>query len=168
MLFYKRANDAGASAPFHVRRVRALTAYALAAYPVGGVIMLISEAAENPWLAMAGLAVIVSAIAACFGFIGGAFQRITGDVESGLDERELDQRRRAQAFAYQAFGALTMFALIYLAIASDKGLWVPASYDAWNAVWWGALLYLLTLPTAFLAWTTPIDLDAPAVTGEEA
>lgn len=37
-------------------------------------------------------------------------------------------------------------------------LWTPSTYDHWNAIFWGAMLYAFTLPTAWLAWAGPAPL----------
>lgn len=48
--------------------------------------------------------------------------------------------------------------IFYLAVANDETrltLWAPQSYEHWNTIFWGVLLYAFTLPTAYLAWTMP-------------
>lgn len=135
-------------------RCRALTALAMVAFPLGAALVVYGDGAEVRWIAAAGLALFgVSALSAA-GYVGGAFRRILGETARGLDERELDQRRRAFAWAYQAFGGLALIFVIYLALANDFAWWRPGSFEAWNAVFWGAMLYWFSLPTAFLAWTT--------------
>jgi hypothetical protein len=42
--------------------------------------------------------------------------------------------------------------VIYAAIASDTGLWVPSGYDAFNGLFWGVFLYASVIPTAVLSW----------------
>jgi hypothetical protein len=47
---------------------------------------------------------------------------------------------------------LALLLVVYAAIASDNGLWVPATYEAFNGLFWGVFLYASVLPTALLSW----------------
>lgn len=76
-----------------------------------------------------------------------------------LDERQLHLRNAAYLSAYRIVGALVVSALIYAQLATDFGWWLPDTYNAWQAVFWGAWILVVTLPTALLAWSEP-DLDA--------
>ena len=61
--------------------------------------------------------------------------------------------------AYLTFTALFLAAIAYAGVASDMGWWVPHSYENWNALFWGVMLYSALLPTAFLAWSMPEERD---------
>ncbi|MGJ3233054.1 MAG: hypothetical protein ACFE0P_14785 [Oceanicaulis sp.] len=162
MSFYYR--KAG-SKPWNVPRamMRVLTLAALTAYPAGAITMLVfPDDTPAPGLLMgeiAGLGLILAALA-CFAVIApSSLQRIVGEQAKHLDEFELDLRRRANAMAYQIFAGLTLLGLIYFGIAMDgeEGyrFWAPSTFDHWNAIIWGAILYAFVLPTAVLAWIAP-------------
>ncbi|MEO0466251.1 MAG: hypothetical protein AAF216_06890 [Pseudomonadota bacterium] len=94
-------------------------------------------------------------------------QRISGEEICLLDEFELDMRRRAHTFAHHLFGGMTLLGLFYMFLVTDaerlSGLWRPTTGDRWNSIFWGALLIVLTLPSAYLAWKMPTPLtDEPA------
>jgi predicted small integral membrane protein len=84
--------------------------------------------------------------------LGSRAQRIVGEELAKLDEWELQQRHRAIASAYATMGGIISVMLFYAAVASDFGWWMPRSYDAFNAIFWGFFLYVTLLPTVFLAW----------------
>jgi hypothetical protein len=69
-----------------------------------------------------------------------------------LDEYELRLRGRALSASYATFAALALSLVLYAAIASDKGLWFPDSYEEYNGVFWGLFLYASVLPTTLLSW----------------
>jgi len=69
-----------------------------------------------------------------------------------LDERERDLRTRAYRAAYLGAGSAVLVALIYLSIAVDAGLWMPATYLEISAVLGFAILVHITLPAAALSW----------------
>lgn len=69
-----------------------------------------------------------------------------------LDERERELRTRAYRGAYLAAGGTVLVALIYLSIAVDAGLRMPATYLEISAVLGLALLVHMTLPAAVLSW----------------
>ena len=133
-------------------------------YPAGCILLLLIDEREGfSWIELAGFSPILLSMIAFICVLPSYFSRITRDSKCSLDEYELDLRRRAMTFAYQAFGGLTLIGLMYLQIASDAaanpdsrlyGVWVPDNGDHWSAIIWGAILYALLLPTTYLAWTT--------------
>ncbi|MCF8880263.1 hypothetical protein L5876_10590 [Hyphobacterium sp. SN044] len=144
--------------------LRLATTTALAAYPAGALLMVLSPESGSPaavWGDIAGLALIVIALLAVATFAASRQQRIAGEEQNKLDEFELALRLRARGFAYNVFTALVLIGVVYLSIASDVNasgradLWVPQGYDHWNGVFWGILLYAFVLPTAWLSWTLP-------------
>lgn len=149
--------------------MRVATTLALAAYPLGCVLRLVlSDTSPEPGLTvgeMAGFALILTSLAA-FCFIAPSWlQRIVGEETRRLDEFELDLRRRAYAFSYQAFTGLTVLFAVYMGFAADQDgsgvmtLWTPTTFDHWSAIFWGAMLYAFILPTAWLSWVGPARLD---------
>ncbi|MEQ8404626.1 MAG: hypothetical protein RKE49_05975 [Oceanicaulis sp.] len=162
MSFYYR--KAGGK-PWVVRRgaMRLLTATALLAYPAGCLTLLLApDTTPEPSLTggeIAGFGLFLLAIASFAVIAPSSFQRIVAEEAKHLDEFEMDLRRRANAMAYQIFTALTLLGLIYLGIASDSeariAFWTPSTFDHWNAIIWGAILYAFVLPTAVLAWVAP-------------
>tara|TARA_R110002073_G_scaffold37850_1_gene108838 strand:- start:408 stop:923 length:516 start_codon:yes stop_codon:yes gene_type:complete len=141
------------------------TSIALLAYPAGCLIQLLfPDTTERPDLRFgeaAGLILVATSLFAFATFAASSFQRIVGEETDKLDEFEMELRRKAHAFSYQVFASLTLLFIIYLGISSDLldsdrlTLWHPQTYNHWNALFWGATLYALVLPTAYLAWTMP-------------
>jgi drug/metabolite transporter (DMT)-like permease len=159
MLFYRSAaNQAGASGP-SLRTIRTLTLVALAAYPIGGIIMVLGPDGKGGFFLheAAGLALITLALFCAAPVLGSRLQRIVGDQPKQLDEWELQQRHQAMSSAYALSMGLICAGLIYAAVASDAGWWLPRSYDAFNGMFWGVFLYATLLPTAFLAWRLDED-----------
>lgn len=153
--------------------MRVLTTAPLILYPLGCIVRLVNDPATSPvWLWIAGLGPLLAALACCVLIAPSQIQRITAEAQSELDERELELRRRAMSVAYQSFAAIVLAALFYLQVASDAaanpaslfhGLWRPMLGDHWMAIFGGAFLYIVLLPSAYLAWTTtppPADDEA--------
>jgi hypothetical protein len=154
MLFYRlTASGAGTSAT-SLRTVRALTSVSLGAYPAGGILLASGGDGQGGLFLFeaAGLALIALAVIAAAPVLGSRAQRIVGEELAKLDEWELQQRHRAIASAYATMGGIISVMLFYAAVASDFGWWMPRSYDAFNAIFWGFFLYVTLLPTVFLAW----------------
>ena len=152
------------------RTMRIATTWALVAYPFGCALRLIAPEAggpDSPGFALdaGGLALIVSAVIAFFIVAPSGWQRIVAAEEKRLDERELQQRYRAQAFGYSVFTVLAVLFAFYMEVSIDLEtqknmlLWRPSTSDHWNAFIWGGLLYAFVLPTAYLAWTQPAPPD---------
>lgn len=169
--FYRGAKERPAPVRSRIA-IRLATTLVLAAYPAGCIALLVApETVSGPGVALREglwLALLLTAFGA-FSFIAPSYQqRIVGEEASRLDEFELQVRQRAYAFSYKVFSALTLLGLIYLAssldIASGRGLelWRPSSFDHWNAIIWGAILYAFVLPTAYVAWTMKPPLPADA------
>ena len=62
------------------------------------------------------------------------------------------KKRSVRAASLCGAVVLALCGVIYAAIASDKGGWVPTNFDEYNGLFWGVFLYAFTLPTACLAW----------------
>jgi hypothetical protein len=153
MLFCRSpASQAGTGPSLHALRVLTLTS--LAAYPAGGLLLALGpDGSGGLFLFEAiGLALITLALLAAAPVLGSRLQRIVGEEARQLDEYELQLRHRAISAAYATFTGMVCLALLYGALASDFGWWLPRSYDAFNAIFWGVFLYSTLLPTVFLAW----------------
>lgn len=155
-IYYRKADGTPVDLPVFVMRL--LTTLALAAYPAGCVVMLLApdttEASDLVIGEIGGFALILIALLSFGLVVVSSLQRIVGEQTKLLDEFEMDLRRRANAMAYQLFAGLTLVGLLYLGVASSAervSLWMPASFDHWNAIIWGALLYAFILPTTVLA-----------------
>ncbi|MCR9130315.1 MAG: hypothetical protein NXI12_12400 [Alphaproteobacteria bacterium] len=149
--------------------MRIATLAALTAYPAGCILQIVfPDATPEPGLAageIAGFALVaVSLLAFCF-IAPSWLQRIVGEQADCLDEFEMDLRRRAYTFSYNVFAGMAVLFAIYMALSvdlADSGklqLWTPATYDHWNAIFWGAMLYAFVLPTTWLAWAGPALLE---------
>ena len=99
-----------------------------------------------------GYSLILLALMAYVPLIGTSLQRIVGEETKLLDEYELRLHGRALSLSYATFTGLALLAILYAAIASDKGGWFPDSYEDFNGVFWGVFLYASVLPTAILSW----------------
>jgi hypothetical protein len=146
MLYY-RANNGGRD--IGIAALRALTAGALASYPAGALTLAWGD---GPASAIVGYGLILVSLIFVVAIMGTSLQRIVGEVPQQLDEYELKLRARAMGAGYTGLSILVLLGIIYLAVGSDAGLWVPASYDEFNGLFWGAFLYASVLPSAFLAW----------------
>ena len=150
--------------------LRIATVTALVAYPVGCIIRLVfPDTTPEPGLTAGEIAGFAFILAALFSFCVIApshLQRIVGEEAKHLDEFEMDLRRKAYSFGYWTVSALLVLGAMYMGLAADTAdgdslitLWQPVSYDHWNAIFWGAILYAIVLPTAYLAWAGPAPLD---------
>ena len=164
--YYRGKNDRKAPRSRAVMRIATLTA--LVAYPAGcAVHVMFPDTTPEPGLTpgeIVGFTLIGLSVLA-FALIAPSWmQRIVGEEKKRLDEFELDLRARAYAFGYQVFAALTVLFAIYMALSIDLvdsgklNLWTPTTYDHWNAIFWGAMLYAFVLPTAWLAWAGPAPM----------
>lgn len=164
--YYRGKKERRAPRSHAVMRVTTLAA--LLAYPAGCLcLMAFPDITPEPGLTpgeITGYALILLSVLA-FGAIAPSWlQRIVGEETRLLDEFELDLRRRAYVFSYQALTAAAAVFVFYMAVAIDfeatgrLTLWTPAAYDHWNAIFWGVLLYAFVLPTAWLAFAAPAPL----------
>lgn len=145
--------------------IRAAVTTALVAYPLGCLTVLLlpkpMEFAGGILIAISVLALICSlpSYLSRIAFVPKVFHYVDGT--QPLDELESELRRRSQAFAYQVFSLLALGGIMYLVVASDKvnagegNFWMPRVDDHWLAILFGALIYVLLLPLAYLAWKLP-------------
>lgn len=85
----------------------------------------------------------------------------TGAALRKVDERQIQVRDRAFYRAYQVISVLFGLWIVYETIARTsrlEWLWVPRTFDEYQAIVWGYLLVSMTLPSAIIAWTEP-DVD---------
>lgn len=150
MIFYRSAASQAGSAGPSIRSLRTLTVVALVAYPAGALVRLLAP--ELVGLVL-GFGLILVSLCAAAPVIGSRLQRIVGDEGKQLDEMEMMLRHRALSWSYGVLSGALLLMLIYGAVAADTGAWLPATYEEWNGLFWGAFLYLTLLPTARLAWT---------------
>jgi uncharacterized membrane protein YiaA len=149
MMLFLRSGETGLE--ISVTAARAATAIALAAYPVGALVLALGP--DSLGTTLGGYSFILLSLASCAFLASSSLQRIVAEQASMLDEYELSLRHRAMSTAYAILSALALVGVLYAAIAADKGLWVPTTYDQFNGLFWGAFLYASVLPTAVLAWT---------------
>jgi MFS family permease len=133
-----------------VSTVRGLSLGALFAYPAGG--LLLALAPSTLVTTVAGYALIVVAVGCIVPLLSSSMQRIVGEEVGMLDEYELKLRSKAMNLAYSMFSAIVLLTMVYAAVASDFGLWVPDDYDGFNGLFWGAFVYAVVLPVAVLSW----------------
>jgi hypothetical protein len=122
----------------------------LIAYPCGALLLALGP--DTLATKLTGYSLILLALMTYAPLIGTSLQRIVGEETKLLDEYELRLRGRALSGSYTALSMVALSLVLYAAIASDAGLWVPSSYDAFNGLFWGVFLYASVLPTAVLSW----------------
>lgn len=132
-----------------LRAMRILTFGALVTYPVGALTVAWGDSLPS---AVGGYGLVLLSLICVMIVMGTSVQRVVGEQPDRLDEYELKLRYRAMSAAYTCLSALALVAIIYAAIGTDKGLWVPDSYEEYNGLFWGAFLYTSMLPSASLAW----------------
>jgi hypothetical protein len=130
--------------------IRVCTAASLIAYPCGALLLALGP--DTLATKLVGYSLILLALVAYAPLIGTSLQRIVGEETKLLDEYELRLRGRALGSSYAALSAIVLLLVIYAAIGTDKGLWVPSTYEAFNGLFWGVFLYASVLPTAMLSW----------------
>src|SRR4028119_1190489 len=148
MMIYMRAADGPQDRS--VGMIRVCTAASLIAYPCGALLLALGQ--DTLATKLVGYSLILLALVAYAPLIGTSLQCIVGEETKLLDEYELRLRGRALSGSYTALSVLALLLVIYAAIASDKGLWLPPTYDAFNGLFWGVFLYASVLPTAVLSW----------------
>lgn len=153
MLYYRATHHR----PISLATIRLANSVAFASYPAGALTLAWTDSLAG---SAAGFGLILLSLIAVVVVTGSSLQRIVGEKPGLLDEYELKLRARAMGSAYTALSVLALLLVIYAAIASDKGFWLPSSYDEYNGLFWGAFLYTSLLPGAFLAWQIePADVS---------
>ena len=128
---------------------RTISAASLLLYPAGALIVNFSH---SPAGSVGGYALVLASLVCVATLMASSIQRIVGEQVDRLDEYELKLRSRAVGSAYACLAALALLAIIYCALASDRGGWVPSTYGEFNGLFWGTFLYASMLPSLFLAW----------------
>lgn len=154
-MIYLRTANARSTMIQSVAGLRTLVLATLAAYPAGALVRTFGP--DTLAVQGAGFALIAASLLGFILLARTRLNRIVGEQLSALDEYERDMRARAMETAYHLLGLILLFGMIYLAIASDAGLWVPSGYDQWNGLFWGLFLTANLLPTAVLAFRLPAD-----------
>ncbi len=149
--------------------LRIATVVALAAYPIGCVIRLVfPDTSPEPGLTageIAGFAFILASLAAFCVIVPSNLQRIVGEESKHLDEFEMDLRRKSYTASYWVLTSTAILGALYMGIAIDSQdsdfirLWLPQTYDHWNAIFWGLILFTIVTPTTYLAWAGPAPLE---------
>lgn len=148
MIFFRlKSEPSGVARP--LRTVRILCLVALAAYPAGA---LLRATGPDTMLAQVGGLLLIALSLASAGVVATSrVSRIAGEVAERLDEYEQHLRTAAMQTAYALVSALALLGVIYLALAPQFDLWVPAGYDQWNGVFWGVFLLVSILPVTILS-----------------
>jgi hypothetical protein len=139
-----------------------------------GEVKVHGRSARRRWVAVTGVGFAVALAAAVAGLVplalagllaflvGGAGTTISvsniGDRRASvLDERQLARRDRAYRLAYGAIGWPLSFLLVYLmfVLASGRPLLPEEFVQVGAVVLAGAIMLVVLLPTAILAWTEP-------------
>ena len=146
-MIYYRSKSGGAEVGLST--LRTLSLVSLVAYPAGALTLAWGD---GPLSAVLGYGAILMSLVAAAVIMSARLQRIVGEQPDKLDEYELKLRARAMWGAYTGLSVLLLIGIIYLAIASDAGWWLPTTYDHFSGLFWGVFLYTSLLPSAVLAW----------------
>ncbi len=136
--------------------VRILLIGLYAFYPLGCILQLVANGSVA--LGLAGVALVVAALAAFAVLAGSSLQRQTQEPESLLDEREREERNRASFQAHSVFSGIVLIGVLYMMLTADMAangklhLWRPTDGTHWNAIFGGLILLSFTLPGAVLAF----------------
>ena len=133
-----------------IRTVRFTSLATLACYPAGALTLALGP--DTLAASIVGYGLILLALIGAVSLARSPVQRIVAEDAGQLDEYEVALRRRAMTSAYSVLSVLALLMVIYAAIASDAGGWVPSTYEEYNGVFWGVFLYSSTIPTVTLAW----------------
>lgn len=154
MLYY-RSKDA--ASPISISSARFFSLASLVAYPVGAFVLHQSRSLPQ---SIAGYGLVLASLICVAFLIKSSLQRIVAEVPAMLDEYELQLRSRAMNLSYAGFTALALLGVIYSAIASDHGAWVPVTYEEFNGLFWGVFLYAVVIPVAVLSWLVDSSFEA--------
>jgi MFS family permease len=107
-----------------------------------------------------GLVLLIAGVAAAaygvFTLLGRTFVNAPNIRDAALDERQRARRNEALVRAYPVIGMFTALSLLYV-MAGDA--WpVVRNYTVIEALFWGAFLLAISLPSAIIAWTEPDPL----------
>ena len=134
-------------------KVLALSGIALAAYPVGA--LLRATGPDTMAAQVGGLLLIALSLVSAGVVATSRVSRIAGEVADRLDEYEQHLRTAAMQTAYGLVSGLVLLGVIYMALAPQFDLWVPAGYDQWSSVFWGVFwgvfLVVSLLPVTILS-----------------
>lgn len=70
-----------------------------------------------------------------------------------LDERQVQIRNQAYRFAYIGVTTLVIVLLVCLMLATDLRWFMPNDSDQISPFFWTIWIFVVTLPSAILAWT---------------
>lgn len=149
MIFYRSLNNPAGSLR-SLRSVRQIALFTLAAYPAGGLLRVFGP--DHVAVQIGGLLLILASLIGLAMLAGTRINRITGEQLPQLDEYERNLRAGAMETAFQLFAGLVLLGIIYAAVGSDFGWWIPSGYDQWSGLFWVVFLYASVLPTAVLAF----------------
>jgi hypothetical protein len=149
------------------RTVRTLLIGLYAFYPLGCILQLVPmSSGEGVIASIAGLALIVAALAIFVVLAGSSLQRQTQEPENLLDEREREERNRASFQAHSVFSGIVLIGVLYMMLTTDMAandklhLWQPTEGSHWNAIFGGLILLSFTLPGAIIAFgNAPPEVD---------
>ena len=146
----------GVVAPMRRLRVRRLSGFALAAYPIGFALLAIGgDARPFTVPAIAGGTIMLAAFIAALFVIPTGIQRIAAGVEQGLDEFQLAARLKAQSSAYRWFSGWVFLMVAYANVASVFGVTFTIAGNLMSAIVFWVITYATVLPAWFLSGALP-------------
>lgn len=161
MLFYRSAVPATS---ISVSATRIISLLALIAYPVGAWLL---HGSESGLQSLLGYSMVLTALICAASLIKCSLQRIVVEVPSKLDEFELGLRNRAMNVSYETFTGIMLLGIVYGALAIDHAIWIPATYEDFNGLFWGVFLYAAVIPVAVLSWLVDDSIGCRQIYGED-
>ena len=147
------ATSFGRGSEISAKTVFACSLIAMVAYPVGAIALLLSEtAATSDATAIIGWLLLVAALFALAPVLASRIYTIASEQKVRLDEFEQQLRLKAMTTAYTILGGIVGLGLFYVYMGFDAGWWLPREQDHVNGIFWGFVLYVMTLPPLLLSW----------------
>lgn len=150
----------GVTTPMRRLRVRRLSGFALAGFPIGFLMFVIGgDTRPASTLTIAGGLVMLACFIAALFVIPTGVQRIVAGVEQGLDEFQLAARLKAQSQAYRWFSAWVFLMVAYANVASVLGLTFTTSGNLMTAIVFWVITWSTVLPAWFLTGALPAAVE---------
>ncbi len=150
----------GVMVPLYRGRVRRLSGFALAVYPIGFALFLAGGEGNPPGpMTLGGALLMLAAFAAALFVVPTGVQRIAAGIEQGLDEFQLGARLRAQSNAYRWFSLWALVMVVVASVAEMLGYPFSTSSAAFSPLVFWVITYATVMPAWFLTGALPDPVE---------